>query len=231
MDRALFHGSLPRPFKCLCDRSFGCGFPRIGGAGVGFEVATETQHLPPAGLPGSPAGKRETRAVEVDPPTPVLAAAPEVVVVAAPVAVPSPVPVQVQAPAGEPGDQVKLVLGVVPAVMKFDQELLTVRVRQQVMLLFRNEKCPLQHNFILAKPGTLAAIGALADRMLTDPQALARHYVPASPDILAQSSKLLGIGQSDLIEFTAPSEPGDYPFLCAFPGHWRMMHGVLRVVP
>ena len=30
-------------------------------------------------------------------------------------------------------------------------------------------------------------------------------------------------------EFTAPEQPGRYPFLCTFPGHWRVMKGVLIV--
>ena len=59
----------------------------------------------------------------------------------------------------------------------------------------------------------------------------AKYYLPESPEILATSSRLIGLGQSDFIEFTAPANPGDYPYLCTFPGHWRLMHGVLKVVP
>jgi azurin len=97
------------------------------------------------------------------------------------------------------------------------------------MLLFRNEKCPLQHNFLLLKPGTKDAVGALADKMLTDPEALKKLYLPESADILVKPTKLIGIGQSDLIEFTAPAEAGDYPYICTFPGHCRLMNGVLKV--
>ena len=158
-------------------------------------------------------------------PAPELEPVPPIVVVAPPVALP------VREPGGDPGVLAKLTLGVLPAVMKFDVELLMVRAGQPVMLLYRNAKCPLQHNFILVKPGALAEFGILADRMLTDPQAMMKHYLPASVDILAQSTKLIGLGESDLIEFTAPALPGDYPFLCTFPGHWRLMHGILRVVP
>ena len=59
--------------------------------------------------------------------------------------------------------------------------------------------------------------------MLTDPNALEKFYLPVSPEVLVHSTKLVGFGQSDQIEFTAPAEPGDYPFLCTFPGHWRLM--------
>ena len=140
----------------------------------------------------------------------------------------------VAAPAAAPaaaGETTKIMLGVLPAVMKFDKATLEVKAGAKVMLLFRNEKCPLQHNFLLLNPGKLNDIGALADKMLADPQAMAKHYLPTSPDILAHSTKLIGIGQSDIIEFTAPTAPGDYPYICTFPGHWRMMNGVLKVVP
>lgn len=129
------------------------------------------------------------------------------------------------------GDVAKLKLGVLPAVMKFDVKELKVKPGQKVMLLFVNQKCPLQHNFLLVKPGKLNEVGALADKMLTDPEALKKHYTPESPEVLAHSNKLIGVGQSDLIEFTAPAEAGDYPFLCTFPGHWRLMNGVLKVAP
>jgi azurin len=115
--------------------------------------------------------------------------------------------------------------------MKFDKATLEVKAGAKVMLLFKNDKCPLQHNFILVNPGKMNDIGALADKMLTDPQAMAKHYTPESPEIIAHGSKLVGIGQSDLIEFTAPAAPGEYPYLCTFPGHWRLMNGVLKVIP
>ena len=127
------------------------------------------------------------------------------------------------------GDVAKLMLGVIPNVMQYDKKELTVKAGQKVMLLFKNEKCALQHNFLLLKPGTKDAVGALADKMLSDPQGLAKQYVPESDAILVKGSKLIGIGQSDLIEFTAPAEAGDYPYICTFPGHWRLMNGVLKV--
>jgi azurin len=35
-------------------------------------------------------------------------------------------------------------------------------------------------------------------------------------------------GRAELT-FTAPKTPGRYPFLCTFPGHWRLMRGELIV--
>jgi cytochrome c oxidase subunit 2 len=129
------------------------------------------------------------------------------------------------------GDSVQIKLGVIPNVMKFDKAELTVKAGQKVSLLFENKADVLQHNFLLLKPGTKDAVGALADKMLLDPQGLAKLYIPDSTDVLVKGTKLIGISQSDLIEFTAPAEPGDYPYICTFPGHWRLMNGVLKVTP
>lgn len=143
---------------------------------------------------------------------------------AAPAAAPA--PGAAPAPAGE---VTKIKIGVIPAVMKFDKAEIEVKAGAKVVLLFVNEKCPLQHNLIITKPGTKDKVGAEADKLLADPNALKNNYVPASTDVLIKGNKLIGIGQSDLIEFTAPTEPGDYPILCTFPGHWRLMNAVMHV--
>jgi len=127
------------------------------------------------------------------------------------------------------GDVAKMKLGVIPGTMKFDKAELTCKAGQKVVILFQNERCPLQHNFLLLKPGTRDAVGALADKMLADPEGLKKQYCPETDAILAKGSKLIGIGQNELIEFTAPAEAGEYPYICTFPGHWRLMNGVLKV--
>jgi azurin len=64
--------------------------------------------------------------------------------------------------------------------------------------------------------------------MMSDPTAQDRGFVPESPLVLF-STPLVNARQSATLEFTAPTEPGDYPFICTFPGHWITMRGVLRV--
>ena len=101
--------------------------------------------------------------------------------------------------------------------------------KSKVSLTFLNPDV-LQHNLVLTKKGKKEAVGALADAMLTDPDALKKNYVPDSEDIIA-STKLVNPGGTDKIEFVAPSEPGEYPFICTFPGHWRLMQGIIKVIP
>ena len=105
----------------------------------------------------------------------------------------------------------------------------TVKAGEKVKVTLENKATvPQPHNLIIAKPGTLMKVGALANGMLTDPQAMAKNYVPESTDIL-HHTKLVQPGQSESLEFEAPAEPGDYPYLCTFPGHWMLMQGVMKV--
>ena len=79
------------------------------------------------------------------------------------------------------------------------------------------------HNLVVLKPGTNAiswASGAIA--------AAATEYIPAGDAAIVAHTKLLGGGDSDTIEFTVPG-PGEYPFVCSFPGHAAIMNGVLVV--
>jgi len=63
---------------------------------------------------------------------------------------------------------------------------------------------------------------------LRNPKAADMQYVPNIPEVLF-STKLLSSGQSYVLDFTVPETPGDYPFVCTFPGHWRGMNGIIRV--
>jgi azurin len=86
------------------------------------------------------------------------------------------------------------------------------------------------HNWALIKPGTLEKVGDLANRMISDPDAVARHYIPKSEDVLAYTD-VVQPGSQFTIFFRAPEEPGHYPYLCTFPGHWWIMNGLMEVVP
>jgi len=84
------------------------------------------------------------------------------------------------------------------------------------------------HNFVLAKPGSWQKVGEASFKMLNDPKAADKHYVPELPEVLAYTHIVQPKG-SHLLHFRVPETPGDYPYLCTFPGHWQAMKGVLRV--
>jgi len=82
------------------------------------------------------------------------------------------------------------------------------------------------HNWVLLKAG--------ADVAAFDATALGSkdtNYIPAAlADQMLAHIDLLGPRKSGEADFTAPTAPGDYPFLCTFPAHYQTgMKGTLTV--
>jgi azurin len=112
--------------------------------------------------------------------------------------------------------------------MTYDTTAFTVKSGQPVKITLVNDSAvPLQHNLCVCKPGSKNAVMAEALKIMTDPNGLAKGYIPATPDILWHT-KLVNPKESDTIEFTPPA-PGEYPYLCTFPGHTALMNGVMKV--
>lgn len=120
-----------------------------------------------------------------------------------------------------------ILIEIVPEMMKFDTETFMVKAGEKILLELDNLD-GMQHNLLIIKPGTLKKVGAAADAMLRDPRASEKHYVPDMPEVLF-ATEMLGAGELYTLNFTVPDTPGDYPFVCTFPGHWRMMNGIMRV--
>ena len=113
--------------------------------------------------------------------------------------------------------------------MRFDLSQITVAPGQLVEIVFANPDLML-HNFVLGAPGSMNVIGEAADRMATTPEAaLQQQYVPDLPVVLF-ATKLANPGETLTAQFRAPGQPGQYPYVCTFPAHWRTMNGVLNVV-
>src|SRR5680860_1105662 len=53
-------------------------------------------------------------------------------------------------------------------------------------------------------------------------------YIPPSKYVLG-STDMLEPGTTGSVVITLPETPGIYPYVCTFPGHWRMMQGIMIV--
>ncbi|MCA9083330.1 MAG: hypothetical protein KDA81_04700 [Planctomycetaceae bacterium] len=84
------------------------------------------------------------------------------------------------------------------------------------------------HNFVLAEQGKLSAVGEAANKLVGDPEAFARHYVPQTDDVILYMD-IVPPGSDSTVYFRAPKKAGQYPYLCTFPGHWMVMNGTLIV--
>jgi len=111
--------------------------------------------------------------------------------------------------------------------MKFDKTVLTARAGARVELTVTNAD-DMQHNVVVFKRGDMAAYEKELIASMNDPRAQARGYIPDTPSVLF-SMPLVNARQSGVLSFDAPTEPGEYPFVCSFPGHWVTMRGILKI--
>ncbi len=84
------------------------------------------------------------------------------------------------------------------------------------------------HNWVLLAPGSAQKVGEASNEMIAEPEGFAKHYVPELPEVLAYTD-MVGPGEAFTIHLDAPAQPGIYPYLCTFPGHWMVMKGALVV--
>lgn len=120
-----------------------------------------------------------------------------------------------------------IIMKVVKDVMKFDKELITAKAGSTVQIVLQNPDF-MQHNLVLIKPGTLQKVGAASDKLAQDPNGAKMNYVPRMPEVL-KATPLVNPGGKYTLTIQIPDTPGDYPYVCTFPGHWRIMKGVMRV--
>lgn len=120
------------------------------------------------------------------------------------------------------------VVRTIPEQMLYDKTLIVVEAGQPVAIMLINDDA-MPHNLVVVTPGAVEEIGTAAEKMPPEPDAQGRHYTLDSPKVL-HATKLVDPGQQTKLSFTAPDVPGDYPYVCTFPGHWRRMVGTLAVV-
>ncbi|MDB4703781.1 GDSL-type esterase/lipase family protein [Akkermansiaceae bacterium] len=116
----------------------------------------------------------------------------------------------------------------IPGQLRYDHTRILVSAETAVHLIFENNDL-MPHNLVVVKPGAIEEIGTAADLMTADVKARAKDYVPASKKVL-WSTNLLQPKERHELKFMAPAEPGEYSFVCTYPGHWRVMRGKLVVV-
>lgn len=124
-------------------------------------------------------------------------------------------------------DQV-IVLKTVKNEMKFEQTKLTAKAGTVLEIVLANIDF-MQHNLLVLKPGSMERVGAAADRLAQVPEGVSMQYVPSVPDVLF-ATPLVNPDKQFSLKFRVPDIPGDYPYICSYPGHWRIMNGVLTVV-
>ena len=125
-------------------------------------------------------------------------------------------------------DQV-IIIRTIKNEMKYDIPEFTVKAGETIELVFENNDF-MQHNLLVLAKGSKELVGAAADKMAQDPNGAELDYIPDMPQVL-EATPMVDPEKKAVLRFTVPDEPGEYPYICTFPGHWRIMQGVMKVVP
>ena len=114
--------------------------------------------------------------------------------------------------------------------MKYNVSSFEVTAGQEVTIVLKNigklPKVAMAHNVVVVTIGTDVMQFAMAGIAAKD-----NDYIsPGMQDKVIAKTSLAGPGETVKVTFTAPSEPGRYPYLCTFPGHLMAgMKGLMTV--
>ena len=113
------------------------------------------------------------------------------------------------------------------AGLQFNKKELRAKAGQTIAITLKNTD-GMPHNFVLVQPGAYEKVGQASFKMLTDPKAFDKHYVPAMKEVIANTTVVFP-GKSSTVYIKLPNKKGRYPYMCTFPGHWQAMKGILIV--
>lgn len=111
--------------------------------------------------------------------------------------------------------------------MRYDLPYFAVEAGRSVQILLENHDL-MGHNLVITTPGSLKAV-ALGGLAAGPTGTNGLPYVPDSPHVIA-ASEMIAPDKVTRMTLTAPTEPGEYPYVCTFPQHWYRMYGVMVVV-
>jgi azurin len=113
--------------------------------------------------------------------------------------------------------------------MKYKETEFTVPADTEVELVFENTASSpsMQHNVVLLKEAPSDAIFKEVGQAGVKAGAT-EDYVPDHGAVLA-ATPISKPGETVSVTFTTPSEPGEYGYVCTYPGHWATMRGTMIV--
>lgn len=112
--------------------------------------------------------------------------------------------------------------------MRYDIPWFAVQAGKPVQVILRNEDL-MPHNLVITTPGSLQEVAQLGLEVGPNNGADGKQYVPDSEKVL-YATNMVQPEKQERLTFTAPEQPGEYPYVCTFPRHWMRMYGVMVVV-
>lgn len=119
---------------------------------------------------------------------------------------------------GEAGDgAMALTLGCDGDLLAFDQTRLAAPAGAAIALTFDNRSNHHQHNWVLVNGGDETA-RVVYDAALA--AGIKNGWLPTVSTQIIAYTPLVESGKSVTVHFQAPAQPGEYFYLCTFPGHY-----------
>ena len=111
--------------------------------------------------------------------------------------------------------------------MKYEQTEFTVPAGEEITITFENTATSpaMQHNVVVLNTNDDAVVNRVGQ---AGTAAADNDYVPDDDAVLA-ATDMSEPGETVSVTFTAPSEAGDYRYICTFPGHYTVMQGTMTV--
>lgn len=114
--------------------------------------------------------------------------------------------------------------------MRFSVEEIEASPGETIRLVFKVVSnippAAMQHNVVILDQGV--DVDGFVETSIS---ARDNEYIdPEKEDQVIANTNMIGGGETSEIEFTVPETPGEYTYVCTFPGHYQAgMVGVLRV--
>lgn len=112
--------------------------------------------------------------------------------------------------------------------MRYDIPYFAVQAGKSVQIVLENHDL-MPHNLVITVPGALKEVAQLGLQAGPNNGWKGLQYVPKSDKVL-HATQMVPADKQERLTFTAPEEPGEYPYVCTFPQHWYRMYGVMVVV-
>lgn len=113
--------------------------------------------------------------------------------------------------------------------MRYDTTRIVVEAGKPFEVIMENLDF-MPHNICFVDPGQRQSVAVSVEKMRPDQlDKEGRAYMPAKDKGILAASKLVEAGDKARIEMKGIRKPGEYEYVCTFPGHWNMMYGTLVV--
>ena len=113
------------------------------------------------------------------------------------------------------------------AGLKFNTDRIEAKAGEKIVFVFPNDDSSgMTHNLAIITPGSRQTVLDAAIAM--GAAGLKKNFIPEIPELLA-STPQVAQGMKYTLYFAVPEEPGNYHFICTYPGHGLIMQGIFAV--